>query len=60
MTSENRIAELEAENARQREQIAALVARAPQLEARLVKDSRASRKSPSSDELASRFLSACA
>ena len=52
MTPEERIAELEAENARQREQIAALVARVQELEARLAKDSHNSGKPPSSDGLA--------
>ena len=52
MTPEARIAELEAENGRQREQIAALVARVQELEARLAKDSHNSGKPPSSDGLA--------
>jgi transposase len=47
-----RIAELEAENTRQREQIAALLARVQELEARLAKDSRNSSKPPSTDGLA--------
>src|SRR5260370_9696436 len=47
-----RIAELEAENAHQREQIAALVARVQELEARLAKDSHNSNKPPASDGLA--------
>jgi transposase len=51
MTPEDRIAELEAENERQREQIAALVARVQELEARLAKDSHNSSKPPSSDGL---------
>src|SRR5258708_6358967 len=52
MTPEGRIAELEAENARQREQIAALLGRVQELEARLAKDSHNSGKPPSSDGLA--------
>src|SRR5215471_1413091 len=51
MTPENRIAELEAENQRQREQIAALLVRVQDLEARLAKDSHNSSKPPSSDGL---------
>jgi transposase len=51
MTPEDRIAELEAENQRQREQIAALLARVQDLEARLAKDSHNSSKPPSSDGL---------
>lgn len=39
MTPEDRIAELEAENQHQREQIAALLLRVQELEARLAKDS---------------------
>jgi hypothetical protein len=49
-----RIAELEAENTRQREQIAALVARVQELEGRLAKDSHNSGKPPASDGLARR------
>src|SRR5262245_20346187 len=52
MMPEERIAQLEAENARQREQIAVLVARVQELEARLAKDSHNSGKPPSSDGLA--------
>jgi transposase len=52
MTPEERIAQLEAENARQREQIALLVARVQELEARAAKDSHNSGKPPSSDGLA--------
>ena len=44
MTSAERIAELEAENAQQREQIAALLERVRDLEARLAKDSHNSGK----------------
>jgi transposase len=51
MTPAARIAELEAETADQREQIAALVARVQELEARLAKDSHTSAKPPSSDGL---------
>jgi transposase len=51
MTPDERIAELEAENARQREQIAALLTRVQELEARLAKDSHNSSKPPSSDPL---------
>jgi len=51
MTSAERIAELEAENAQQREQIAALLERVRDLEARLAKDSHNSGKPPSSDGL---------
>lgn len=48
---DERIAELEAENAQQREQIAALLERVRELEARLSKDSHNSSKPPSSDGL---------
>jgi transposase len=51
MTSEERIAELEALVIRQQEQIAALVARVRELEGRLAKDSHNSSKPPSSDGL---------
>jgi transposase len=51
MTPKDRIADLEAENARQREQIAALLVRVQELEARLAKDSHNSSKPPSSDGL---------
>ena len=51
MTAEERIAHLEAENAQQREQIAALLVRVQELEGRLAKDSHNSSKPPSSDGL---------
>jgi transposase len=51
MAPEERIAQLEAENAQQREQIAVLVARVQELEARLAKDSHNSGKPPSTDGL---------
>src|SRR5262245_23372911 len=51
MTPEARIAELEVENAQQREQIALLLARVQEREARLAKDSHNSSKPPSSDGL---------
>jgi transposase len=51
MTPEARIAELEAVVAQQREQIATLLERLGELEARLAKDSHNSGKPPSSDRL---------
>jgi transposase len=54
MTPEEEIASLKADNARQREQIAALLERVQELEARLAnatKDSHTSHKPPSSDPL---------
>jgi transposase len=51
MMPEDRIAELEAENAQQREQIATLLERVRDLEARLAKDGHNSSKPPSSDGL---------
>ena len=51
MSSEERIAELEALVAQQAEQIAVLLARVHELEARLAKDSHNSSKPPSSDGL---------
>jgi transposase len=51
MTPEEEIASLQAENARQREQIAALLERVQELEARLAKDSHNSNKPPASDPL---------
>ncbi|MGH2485114.1 MAG: DUF6444 domain-containing protein, partial [Ktedonobacterales bacterium] len=51
MTPDERIAELEAENAKQLEQIAALLGRVHDLEARLAKDSHNSSTPPSSDGL---------
>ncbi len=51
MTDQERIAELEAVIAQQREQIAALLERVRDLEARLAKDSHNSGKPPSSDGL---------
>ncbi len=50
-TAEDRLAEVEAENARQLEQIAALLERVQELEARLAKDSHTSHQPPSSDPL---------
>ncbi len=52
MTLEDRIAELEAENATLREQVALLAAQVQDLHARLAKDSHNSSKPPSSDGLA--------
>jgi transposase len=49
MTSEERIAQLEAENTRLREQLTVVLARVQELEARLAKDSHNSGKPPSSD-----------
>jgi hypothetical protein len=51
MTDQERIAELEAENACQREQIATLLERVRDLEARLAKVSHNSSKPPSSNGL---------
>jgi transposase len=51
MTPAEEIATLKAENAQQREQIAALLGRVRELEARLAKDSHNSSKTPSSDGL---------
>src|SRR4249919_2490610 len=51
MTPEARIAELEAIMAQQREQIATLLERLGELEARVAKDSHNSSKPPSSDGL---------
>jgi transposase len=52
MTPEDRIAELEAENASLRQQVAALAAEVQQLRRQLAKDSHNSSKPPSSDGLA--------
>ena len=52
MTLEERIAELEAENAALQEQVTVLAERLHELEARLAKDSHNSSKPPSSDGLA--------
>src|SRR5690242_10917965 len=51
MTSEARIAELEAENATLRARVEQLAARVEELQARLAKDSHNSGKPPSSDGL---------
>src|SRR5262249_58944519 len=51
MRSDERIAELEAENALLREQVTSLLARVQDLQARLAKDSHNSSKPPSSDGL---------
>ena len=52
MTAEERIADLEAENAALHDQLQVLLARGQTLEARLAKDSHNSNKPPSSDGLA--------
>src|SRR5258706_4505831 len=52
MTPQERIAELEAENARLREQMTALLARVQELEARLTTECHDGGKPPSSDGLA--------
>src|SRR5258706_3391628 len=52
MTPEEEITALRAENARQREHIAALLGRVQELEGRLAKDSHTNGKPPSSDGLA--------
>jgi transposase len=52
MTPEDRIAQLEAENAGLREQLSALLTRVQELEGRLAKDSHNSGKPPASDGLA--------
>ena len=51
MTSEERIVQLEAENARLREQLTVVLARVQELEAQLAKDSHNSSKPPASDGL---------
>jgi transposase len=57
MTPQARIAELQAENARQREQITLLLERVQELEARLATDSQNSNKPPASDGLAKKTRS---
>ena len=59
ITPAERIVQLEAENARQREQIAALVARVHELGARRAKASQASGVLPSTDGLARKTQGLC-